>query len=111
MHYAITDIEIQMQNTKSIRKEAVFDMIIPKDALVSNFFMVINGKTYQGKVKTKEVAEKLFSASQVTSGLVESTTQSKFIDGNQVELQIISYIFDYLIDSNSPLTNCIKFFL
>ena len=86
MRYAITDVETQIQNIHSESGEAVFDMIIPKAAFVSNFFMVINGKTYQGKVETKETAKNIFSSSQVNSGLVQSETQSEFIDGKQVHL-------------------------
>ena len=84
LRYAITDVETQIQNIHGIASKAVFDMIIPKDAFVSNFYMVINGKTYRGKVETKETAENIFAESHVTSGLVQSETQSEFIDGKQV---------------------------
>ena len=84
IRYAITDVEAEMQNIHNDTWKAVFDMIIPKEAFVSKFVMVINGKTYEAKVKTKEVASSIFDSSEVTSGLVQSTTPPEFIDGNQV---------------------------
>ena len=90
MRYAITDVEAQVQNIHVDNREVFFDMIIPKDAFVSNFYMIINGQTYQGKVKTKEVAKKIFTGSQVTSGLVESNDQPEFTDGKQVFMYISS---------------------
>ena len=84
MRYAITDVEVQIENIHDTTNEVVFDMIIPKNALLSNFSMVISGKTYQGKVKSKEKANDVFRSSVVNSGLVESETLSEFIDGKQV---------------------------
>ena len=84
MRYAITDVEVQIENIHDTTNEVVFDMIIPKNALLSNFSMVINEKTYQGKVKNKEKANDVFRSSVVNSGLVESETLSEFIDGKQV---------------------------
>ena len=84
IRYAITDVEAEMQNIHNDTWKAVFDMIIPKEAFVSKFVMVINGKIYEAKVKTKEVASSIFDSSEVTSGLVQSTTPPEFIDGNQV---------------------------
>ena len=51
MRYAITDVEAEMQNIHNDTWKAVFDMIIPKEAFVSKFVMVINGKIYEAKVK------------------------------------------------------------
>ena len=84
IRYAITDVEAEMQNIHSDTREAIFDMFIPKEAFVSKFVMVINGKTYEAKVKTKEVASSIFNSSDVTSGLVQSNTPPEFIDGKQV---------------------------
>ena len=84
LRYAITDIETQMQNRHSEAKEVFFDMYIPKEAFVSNFTMVIKGKTYQANVKTKEVAKQIYEDSTDTSGLLQTTTQPEFTDGKQV---------------------------
>ena len=84
IRYAITDVEAEMQNIHNDTWKAVFDMLIPKEAFVSKFVMVINGKTYEAKVKTKENASRIFDSSEVTSGLIQSITPPEFIDGNQV---------------------------
>ena len=86
--YAITDIETRMQNRHSEAKEVFFDMYIPKEAFVSNFTMVIKGKTYQANVKTKEVAKKIYEDSTDTSGLLQTTTQPEFTDGKQVKISM-----------------------
>ena len=84
LRYAITDIETRMQNRHNEAKEVFFDMYIPKEAFVSNFIMVIKGKTYQANVKTKEVAKQIYEDSTDTSGLLQTTTQPEFTDGKQV---------------------------
>merc|ERR1711971_323616 len=84
LRYAITDIESRMQNRHNEAKEVFFDMYIPKEAFVSNFTMVIKGKTYQANVKTKEVAKQIYEDSTDTSGLLQTTTQPEFTDGKQV---------------------------
>ena len=93
--YAITDIETRMQNRHSEAKEVFFDMYIPKEAFVSNFTMVIKGKTYQANVKTKEVAKQIYEDSTDTSGLLQTTTQPEFTDGKQVnKSNYVSFLSD-----------------
>ena len=89
MRYAITDVETEMQNIHSNTREVTFDMFIPKEAFISKFSMVINGRTYQAKVKTKQIAKNIFISSRVTSGLIQSNTQPEFIDGKMVRESII----------------------
>jgi hypothetical protein len=92
LRYAITDIETQMQNRHSEAKEVFFDMYIPKEAFVSNFTMNIKGKTYQAAVKTKEVAKQIYDESNDTSGLLQTTSQPEFTDGNQVNIILLNTI-------------------
>ena len=73
-----------LKNRHNEAKEVFFDMYIPKEAFVSNFTMVIKGKTYQANVKTKEVAKQIYEDSTDTSGLLQTTTQPEFTDGKQV---------------------------
>ena len=73
-----------MQNFYSDTREALFDMFIPKEAFVSKFIMVINGKSYEAKVKTKEVARNVFTSSGVISGKVQSIAPPEFINGKYV---------------------------
>ena len=84
IRYAITDVETEMQNIHSETREALFDMFIPKEAFVSKFVMVINGKSYEAKVKTKEVARNVFTSSGVISGKVQSIAPPEFINGKYV---------------------------
>merc|ERR1711962_991578 len=81
--YAITNIETQIRNRHDEAKEVFFDMFIPQEAFVSNFSMVIKGKTYEAKVETKETAEQTYEKSTSTSGLVKSN-KPEFADGKQV---------------------------
>merc|ERR1711962_170365 len=81
--YAITNIETQIRNRHDEVKEVFFDMFIPQEAFVSNFSMVIKGKTYEAKVETKETAEQTYKKSTSTSGLVESI-KPEFTEGKQV---------------------------
>merc|ERR1711962_373348 len=82
--YAITNIEAQIRNRHDEINEVFFDMFIPQEAFVSNFSMVIKGKTYEAKVETKEVAEQTYEKSTSTSGLVKSNSLPEFTDGQQV---------------------------
>merc|ERR1711962_648550 len=82
--YAITNIETQIRNRHNEVKEVFFDMFIPQEAFVSNFSMVIKGKTYEAKVQTKETAEETYEKSTSTSGLVQSNSLPEFTDGKQV---------------------------
>merc|ERR1711976_481459 len=79
----ITNIEAQIRNRHDEINEVFFDMFIPQEAFVSNFSMVIKGKTYEAKVETKEVAEQTYEKSTSTSGLVKSN-KPEFADGKQV---------------------------
>merc|ERR1711962_39517 len=81
--YAVTNIETQIRNRHDEVKEVFFDMFIPQEAFVSNFSMVIKGKTYEAKVETKETAEQTYKKSSSTSGLVESN-KPEFTEGKQV---------------------------
>ena len=86
-------------------------MYIPKEAFVSNFTMVIKGKTYQANVKTKEVAKQIYEDSTDTSGLLQTTTQPEFTDGKQVHTYIINYLFyanDPIAAKNSKFENKIQ---
>ena len=82
--YAITNIETQVQNHLSESQEVFFNIFIPQEAFVSNFSMIIKEKIYEAKVKTKEIAEKIYNESTSTSGLVQSISLPEFSNGKQV---------------------------
>ena len=84
LRYAITDVETQIRNRHIENKEIFFHMFIPLEAFVSNFSMVMKGKSYEAKVKTKEIAKQTYEDSTSTSGLVQSNSLPEFTDGKQV---------------------------
>ncbi|KAF7693486.1 hypothetical protein HF521_008802 [Silurus meridionalis] len=59
--YAINVITSRVANRLNESKEVHFEVKIPKNAFISKFKMVIEGKTYDGIVKKKEEAEKQYS--------------------------------------------------
>ena len=86
LRYAITDVEAEIRNLNRNTKEVFFDMFIPKEAFVSNFSMVINDKTYEANVETKENAEKIYKNSTSTSGLLQSNSLPEFTNGKKVRI-------------------------
>ncbi|KAG9483686.1 hypothetical protein GDO78_009550 [Eleutherodactylus coqui] len=63
-------------NRANVSKEAFFNVDLPKTAFITNFSMIIDGVTYPGVIKEKEVAkkqyEKAVSRGQ-TAGLVRAS--------------------------------------
>ncbi|KAM8799909.1 LOW QUALITY PROTEIN: inter-alpha-trypsin inhibitor heavy chain H3-like [Eudromia elegans] len=63
-------------NRGNVHKEVVFDVELPKTAFITNFSMTIDGVTYPGNIKEKEVAKKQYekAVSQgQTAGLVKAS--------------------------------------
>ncbi|XP_030063307.1 inter-alpha-trypsin inhibitor heavy chain H3 isoform X2 [Microcaecilia unicolor] len=74
-HNVITSSGINYAN---ISKEVSFEVELPKTAFITNFSMTIDGKTYVGKVKKKEVAQKQYQAAVArgqSAGIVKSSGQ------------------------------------
>ncbi|KAK3512774.1 hypothetical protein QTP70_025114, partial [Hemibagrus guttatus] len=59
--YAITTITSRVANRLNESKEVHFQVKIPKNAFISKFKMIIEGKTYDGVVKQKEEAQEQYS--------------------------------------------------
>ncbi|KAG7319319.1 hypothetical protein KOW79_017793 [Hemibagrus wyckioides] len=59
--YAITLITSRVANRLNESKEIHFQVKIPKNAFISKFRMIIEGKTYDGVVKQKEEAQRQYS--------------------------------------------------
>ncbi|XP_069502319.1 inter-alpha-trypsin inhibitor heavy chain H3-like [Ambystoma mexicanum] len=63
-------------NRASESQEVFFDVDLPKTAFITNFSMIIDGVTYAGTVKEKEVAKKQYDAAVSrgqTAGLVKAS--------------------------------------
>ncbi|XP_060766197.1 inter-alpha-trypsin inhibitor heavy chain H3-like [Neoarius graeffei] len=59
--YAITVITSRVANRLNESREVHFQVKIPKNAFISKFKMLIEGKTYDGVVKKKEEAQQQYS--------------------------------------------------
>ena len=91
LRYAVTNVKADIRNLNKDTREVFFDMIIPKEAFVSKFSMLINDKEYEAKVETKENAEKIYKNSTSTSGLLQSNSLPEFTDGKKVRITMINH--------------------
>nr|XP_009677656.1 PREDICTED: inter-alpha-trypsin inhibitor heavy chain H3-like [Struthio camelus australis] len=74
--FAHNVITSQAINRGNAHKEVVFDVELPKTAFITDFSMTIDGVTYPGNIKEKEVAKKQYekAVSQgQTAGLVKAS--------------------------------------
>ncbi|NXH20164.1 ITIH3 inhibitor, partial [Bucco capensis] len=63
-------------NRGNVHKEVFFDVDLPKTAFITNFSMTIDGVTYPGTIKEKEVAKKQYEkavSKGQTAGLVKAS--------------------------------------
>ena len=68
-------MESVIENSSPDDKEATFQVMLPDEAFMSNFTMVINGKFYQTKVVSKEEAEEQYEEAKnqnKTAGMVSN---------------------------------------
>uniref|UniRef100_A0A670YBW9 Inter-alpha-trypsin inhibitor heavy chain H3-like n=1 Tax=Pseudonaja textilis TaxID=8673 RepID=A0A670YBW9_PSETE len=68
-------ITSQAVNRANMSKEAQFDVELPKTAFITNFTLTIDGVTYPGIIKEKEVAQKQYQQAVSrgqTAGLVKA---------------------------------------
>ncbi|XP_069793289.1 inter-alpha-trypsin inhibitor heavy chain H3-like [Narcine bancroftii] len=74
--YAYNVITSRVINRANVSKEVFFDIELPKTAFISNFSMTLDGVTYVGVVKEKEVAQKQYQQAVSrgqTAGIVKVT--------------------------------------
>ncbi|NXJ00913.1 ITIH3 inhibitor, partial [Psophia crepitans] len=74
--FAHNVITSQAVNRGNVHKEVVFDVELPKTAFITNFSMTIDGVTYPGTIKEKEVAKKQYEkavSKGQTAGLVKAS--------------------------------------
>nr|XP_039268360.1 inter-alpha-trypsin inhibitor heavy chain H2-like [Styela clava]XP_039268361.1 inter-alpha-trypsin inhibitor heavy chain H2-like [Styela clava] len=77
--FAETTISSQVRNDKTRSQEINFQVLLPKEAFISGFSMIIDGKTYDAIVEEKVKAEKAFQAAKElnkTAGLVSTRKES-----------------------------------
>ncbi|XP_063796690.1 inter-alpha-trypsin inhibitor heavy chain H3 [Pseudophryne corroboree] len=76
LRFAHNVITSRAVNRANISKEVLFDVDLPKSAFITNFSMVIDGVTYAGEIKEKEVAKKQYEkavSKGQTAGLVRAS--------------------------------------
>ncbi|GAB0194637.1 inter-alpha-trypsin inhibitor heavy chain H3-like [Grus japonensis] len=74
--FAHNVITSQAVNRGNVHKEVIFDVELPKTAFITNFSMTIDGVTYPGIIKEKEVAKKQYEkavSKGQTAGLVKAS--------------------------------------
>ncbi|XP_038668455.1 inter-alpha-trypsin inhibitor heavy chain H3-like isoform X2 [Scyliorhinus canicula] len=74
--FAHTVVISQVLNRANVSKEAFFEIELPKTAFITNFSMTLDGVTYVGVVKEKEVAQKQYQQAVSrgqTAGLVKAS--------------------------------------
>ncbi len=79
--YAITTVEEKLTNPVDIATEDEFKFMIPEEAFISGFTLLIDGKEYNAEVLPKQEAKEKFeqAASQGKSaGLLETKKQNMF---------------------------------
>ncbi|MFH1323326.1 MAG: VIT domain-containing protein, partial [Methanobacteriota archaeon] len=79
--YAVTTVEEKLTNTLDIPAEDEFRFLIPDEAFISGFTLIIDGKEYVANVLTKKEAQQKFeeAASQGRSaGILESRNKNIF---------------------------------
>ena len=59
--FAETTIETSVKNNYDVIREAKIDVLLPMDAFVTKFTMLVNGKLIVGKVDEKKKADQLYS--------------------------------------------------
>ena len=72
-------------------------MIIPQEAFVSNYSMVLKGKTYTAKVEEVEKAKKTFENSENNSGLVRENYKTDSKDSKKASIEIMFFLSLILI--------------
>uniref|UniRef100_A0A8D0G943 Inter-alpha-trypsin inhibitor heavy chain 3 n=1 Tax=Sphenodon punctatus TaxID=8508 RepID=A0A8D0G943_SPHPU len=74
--FAHNVITSRAANRANVSKEAFFEVELPKTAFITNFTMTIDGVTYPGNIKEKEVAKQQYQTAVSrgqTAGLVKAS--------------------------------------
>ena len=69
-------------------------MIIPEEAFVSNYSMVLKGETYTAMVEEKEKARKTYQNSKDISGFIRENYKTESKDTKKVGICIHQFILE-----------------
>jgi len=87
LRYATTRVSTRVANPFSNATEAVFHLLLPDTAFISNFLMEIGGETYRACVKEKEEAQSEYDQA-VSSGQTAAHVSSSARDANQFTVSV-----------------------
>ena len=79
--YAITTVEEKLNNPADTAVEDQFSFLIPEEAFISGFSLIIDGKEYRADVLPKEEASERFESAASegrTAGLLETKDENLF---------------------------------
>jgi len=79
--YAITTVEEKLNNPAETAVEDQFSFLIPEEAFISGFSLIIDGKEYRAEVLPKEEASEKFESAASegrTAGLLETKDENLF---------------------------------
>lgn len=77
--YSRTEVMAYYKNPGTKSNKAVFNMVIPQSAFISNFSMIIKGEEFTAEVKEKEEAKKAYDEALSTgagAGLISKNTRN-----------------------------------
>ncbi|KAM4747168.1 inter-alpha-trypsin inhibitor heavy chain H5 [Rhinophrynus dorsalis] len=98
--YAFTAVSCTMVNRAAEAKEAVFQMLIPAAAFVSNFTMIVGGRTYHSEVTWKKQKadgvnvlknDQILSSGENGENEMETFKASAFIPGRNKAVFLLMY--------------------
>ncbi|KAJ8951550.1 hypothetical protein NQ318_020423, partial [Aromia moschata] len=77
----------KVRNTNESVKEAIFTVVLPETAFVTDFVMEIDGKSYKSIIQRKDEAKNIYHEAKLrrkSAGLVETTTR----DSNEFDVSL-----------------------
>lgn len=80
--YAITTVEEKLNNPAETAVEDQFSFLIPEEAFISGFSLIIDGKEYRADVLPREEASERFESAASegrTAGLLETKDENLFV--------------------------------
>lgn len=122
--YAITTVEEKLNNPAETAVEDQFSFLIPEEAFISGFSLIIDGKEYRADVLPKEEASEKFESAASggrTAGLLETKDENLFVyalsfePGQSIIVKLTyeqalkktlgEYELVQLLDSNKPVSD------
>ncbi|CAK8678029.1 unnamed protein product [Clavelina lepadiformis] len=88
--FAETALTTIVHNDAAVGREAEFSVLLPLDAFITSFSMTIDGVTYEGTIREKEEAQRIFNIArdrQLSAGHVVARDESTTVFQTSVNLE------------------------